>query len=97
MTPEEVVDETIRRATEAGNECGSYLESASAADMGLPGLHLVLRFCVGDVAFTDAVLNPAAEADRVATRRMEANMTLAGDDIARRARATIDRLRRKDP
>jgi hypothetical protein len=88
---DEKVREVVQRLEAAGGRCGLYLESADfAVEEGQDGparpTLVMASFRVGDLAFTDRVLNPSAEEDNKVVREMEVGADLDEvKEIRRRA------------
>jgi hypothetical protein len=80
--PDPDVEAAIRSAVErlgtGSQRCGLHLSSARVAlPEDAPGPALVIAdFAVGDLAFTDRVLNPSGEEDNKAVRKMQVDLDL---------------------
>lgn len=82
--PDPDVEEQIRSVMlqlgESARSCGLYLESAAAhvagPDEAPRPILIVGQFAVGDLAFTDRVLDPPSEEDKKVVRTMEVDHQL---------------------
>ena len=92
FTPDPETEEAVRASLsllgDGARRCGLYMESASASlsspdEAPQPPL-IVASFAVGDIAFTDRVLNPPVEEVNKAVRTMEVDADLDRFNDARR-------------
>ena len=80
--PDPEVEAAIRSAVDrlgaGGQRCGLHLNSVRVAvPEDVPGPALVIAdFAVGELAFTDRVLNPSGEEDKKAVRKMQVDFDL---------------------
>lgn len=93
--PDPDVEAAIRSAVDrlgaGGQRCGLHLNSVRVAvPEDVPGPALVIAdFAVGELAFTDRVLNPSGEEDNKTVRKMQVDLDL---DQWMEARRRLERL-----
>ena len=87
---EALIRAAVGRLGESGQRCGLYMGAVRVAvpEDG-PGPALVIAdFAVGELAFTERVLNPAGEEDRKTLRGMDVDLDLDRFLEARRRMAS---------
>lgn len=89
--PESLLRELVCRAKAAGEAVGLYLDDV--VNIGGP-TQVTVAFEVGHLAFSDRVLDPAAEEMRHQTRLMEEQLRTPTSELRQRSESLAERMRR---